>query len=132
MGSTAFSVSASPPTMKISSPFFAPQSPPVTGASRKRTLRSAQAVAIFLARAGETVLESMYVLPGFSPASAPESLPVVPQRTLSSAGGSLTKRVQTSEAAATSLGDIASVAPLASHSLARGRVLRQRRRGEPG
>src|SRR5216683_6259455 len=39
MGSASFRVSASPPTMKISSPFLAPQSPPVTGASRKRTPR---------------------------------------------------------------------------------------------
>src|SRR5260221_6079499 len=105
--------------MKISSPFFAPQAPPVTGASRKRTLRSAQAEAIFLARAGETVLESMYVLPGFSPASAPESLPVVPQRTLSSAGGSLTMVIRTSEAAPTSLGVITHVAPPGTDSFAR-------------
>src|SRR6266852_1326205 len=33
MGSASFSVAASPPIMKTSSPFFAPQSPPVTGAA---------------------------------------------------------------------------------------------------
>src|SRR6266403_1818012 len=48
-----------PPTMKSNSPFLAPQSPPVTGASRKRAPRSAQAAAILRARAGEMVLESM-------------------------------------------------------------------------
>src|ERR1700730_18214711 len=105
--------------MKISSPFLAPQSPPVTGASRKCTLRSAQAAAIFRANAGDTVLESMYVLPAFSPDSAPEFLPSVPQRTLSSAGGSLTIVIRPSEAAPTSFGDIASVAPIATSSLAR-------------
>src|SRR3984893_9429115 len=119
MGSTAFSVSASPPTMNMSSPFFAPQSPPVTGASRKRTLRSAQAEAIFLASEGDTVLESMYVQPGFSPARAPESLSSVPQSTLSSAGGSLTMVISTSEAAATSFGDVARIAPIATNSFAR-------------
>src|SRR5258708_22533324 len=111
MGSTAFSVSASPPTMKTTSPFLAPQSPPVTGASRKRTLHSAQAEAIFLASAGDTVLESMYVLPGFRPASAPESLPFVPQRTPSSAGGSLTMVIRTFEDPATYLRHLANLAP---------------------
>ena len=43
--------------MKINSPFCAPQFPPVTGASRKCTRRSAQAAAIFFASSGETVLE---------------------------------------------------------------------------
>src|SRR6266481_5045225 len=96
--------------MKTNSPFFAPQSPPVTGASRKRTFRSAQAEAIFLASAGETVLESMYVLPGFIPDSAPESSPFVPQSTLSSAGGF---------AEGSRRGETASVAPSATSSFAR-------------
>src|SRR5260370_5244681 len=78
IGSTDFNVPASPPTIKISSPFFAPQSPPVTGASRKRTLRSVQAAAILRASAGETVLESMEGLPGLSPAHAPELVPSAP------------------------------------------------------
>src|SRR4029077_8951517 len=131
MGSKAFTVSASPPTMKTNSPFFAPQSPPVTGASRKRTLRSAQAEAIFLASAGETVLESMYVLPGFRPASTPESLPFVPQSTASRAGGSLPMVIRTSDAAATSLGDVTSVAPSATSSFAREVVRFQTVRGNP-
>src|SRR4029077_4207388 len=131
MGSTAFNVSASPPTMKTNSPFFAPQSPPVTGASRKGTLRSAQAEAIFLASAGDTVLESMYVLPGFIPASAPASLPLVPQSTPSSAGGSLTIVIRTCEAAATSFGDFASLAPSPTNSFARLAVRFQTVRGKP-
>jgi hypothetical protein len=49
--------------MKTSSPFCAPQVPPVTGASRKSTPRSAQAAATFRARSGETVLESISVAP---------------------------------------------------------------------
>src|SRR5713226_3479572 len=108
--------------MKTNSPFFAPQSPPVTGASRKRTLRSAQAEAIFLASAGDTVLESMYVLPGFRLVNAPESLLFVPKRTPSNAGGSLTMVIRTSEDVATSFGETASVAPSATSSFARGAV----------
>src|ERR1700687_1513726 len=122
MGSAAFSVSASPPTMKINSPFFAPQSPPVTGASRKRTPRSAQAAAIFRASTGDTVLESIYVLPDFNPASAPASLPLSPHSTPSSAGGSLTIVSSTSQDAAASFGDPASAPPASTNSLARDAV----------
>jgi hypothetical protein len=61
----------------------------------------------------------MYVLPGFRAASAPDPFPSFPHRTLSSAGGSLTIVSRISDAAATSLGDVASVAPMATNSLAR-------------
>src|SRR6266404_5396916 len=101
--------------MKSSSPFLAPQSPPVTGASRKRTPRSAHAAAIFRASAGEMVLESMYVLPRLSACIAPFE----PHKTSSSAGGSLTIVRRKSEAAATSCGDFASFAPAATSSSAR-------------
>src|SRR5947199_6056205 len=115
MGSTSLSAPASPPIMKSSSPFFAPQSPPVTGASRKCTPRSAQAAAILRASAGQTVLEAAYVLPRFSACKAPFEL----HKTSSSAGGSLTMVRRKSEAAATSCGDFASFAPAATSSSAR-------------
>src|SRR5579859_1694183 len=59
------------------------------------------------------------MLPGLSPASAPESFPSAPHNTLSSAGGSLTIVSRTSEAAAASFGEIASFAPKATSSSAR-------------
>src|ERR1700682_1939916 len=59
------------------------------------------------------------MLPGLRPASAPQSFPSAPQSTLSNAGGSLTMVISTSDSAATSLGDFASFAPIATSSLAR-------------
>ncbi len=57
--------------MKTSSPFSAPHVPPVTGASRKSTPRSAHAAATRRASSGDTVLESISVLPARNPPSAP-------------------------------------------------------------
>src|SRR5258708_39651957 len=103
-------------------PSPAPQSPPVTGASRKRTLRSLQAAEIRRAITGEIVLESTYTLPERRPPSAPSSFPSCPQRISSSAGGSLTIVNRMSEAAAASRGVFASFAPAATSSEARDAV----------
>src|SRR4029077_19922841 len=90
---------------------------------RNFTPRSWQVAAILRTSTGETVLESMYVLPGLSAGSAAASLlPSAPQSTSSSAGGSLTIVISTSEAAATSRGDFASVAPAPTNSSARDAV----------
>src|SRR5271170_3900498 len=61
------------------------------------------------------------MLPGRSAPSAPESLPApeAPQSTPSSAGGSLTIVINTSEAAASSRGEAASLAPAAPSGSAR-------------
>src|SRR5215470_15584151 len=59
------------------------------------------------------------MLPARKPARAPSSLPAWPQRTSSNAGGSLTIVKRISEAAATSRGVLARVAPAATNSEAR-------------
>ena len=100
--------------MKTSSPFSAPQVPPVTGASRKSMPRSAHRAASRRASSGETVLESMNRLPRFSASSAP----CAPNITSSSAGGSLTMVISTSTCAASSRGFAASFAPSRTRSSA--------------
>src|SRR5579863_4410173 len=61
------------------------------------------------------------MLPGRRAPSAPESAPVPepPQSTSSKAGGSLTMVISTSDDAATSRGDLASLAPAATNASAR-------------
>src|SRR5215469_17422569 len=119
IGSASLSVAASPPIMKTRFPSRAPQSPPVTGASRKRTFCFWQADEIFLTNEGEIVLETMYKLPDFKAASAPSFGSSEAHRTDSRAGGSLTMVISTSLAAATSRGDLATVAPAESSFSAR-------------
>src|ERR1700733_5687191 len=100
--------------MKTRSPDSAPQVPPVTGASRKSTARWAQSAATRRSSSGETVLESTSTLPLRNPSRTPS----VPQRMLSSAGGSLTMVMTKSEAAATARGDSAQRAPSCKRSSA--------------
>src|SRR3990172_7958332 len=104
--------------MKTSAPFSAPQVPPVTGASRNLTPRSAQAAATRRASTGDTVLESTSTLPRRRSPTAPCS----PHRICSSAGGSLTMVMSTSAAAAASRGEAAASAPCATNGPTRDAV----------
>src|SRR5271155_1713324 len=126
-GITRVNVSCFPPIMKSNSPDSAPQVPPVTGASRKSIPRSAQAAPARRAKSGETVLESINMLPRRNPSITP----FAPQKTSSTAGGSLTIVSSTSLAAATSRGLAPHFAPAAIKSSARLFVRFQTVRGNP-
>src|SRR6185312_10474412 len=125
-GFTRSYTALSPPIMNTSSPFSAPQVPPVTGASRKSTPRSLQAPASFRASSGDTVLESTSTLPFRRAANAPSL-----KRTSSTAGGSLTIVIKTSLRSATSRGFAASFAPPRTKSSALEAVRFQMVRGNP-
>src|SRR5579859_311560 len=71
------------------------------------------------------------MLPGRSAPRAPAPLPDLPQRTSSSAGGSLTIVISTSDAAATSCGEPPSLAPAATRDSAREVVRFQTVRAKP-
>ena len=107
IGSTASKTALSPPTMIESAPSTAPFSPPDTGASSIFTDFAASASPTFLVTIGEIVDMST----NRRPERAPSMMPSRPSATSSTSGelGSIVMR--TSDCAATSRGELPTLAP---------------------
>jgi hypothetical protein len=101
-------------------PFWAPTSPPLTGASSiSMPFFSSSAATCWVAR-GETVLMSMTTAPRAAPCMTPSS----PRITASMSGVSVTMVMMMSLAAATSRGVLSSSAPASTTWRTRGRSVR--------
>ncbi len=106
---------------------MAPMTPPLTGASSISTPFSASLAAISRVAMGLMVLMSMKMSPFLAPCMAP----LVPRRTSSTSGLSVTMVTTTSEFSATSLGLFAALAPASTNGFILVSVLFQTVTGYP-
>ena len=118
IGLTVLNAPSLPPTMMVSVAFFAPTSPPDTGASRYSQPSSLMRLANFFVSPGEIDDMSTTILPFDSP----EATPLSPKSAAATWGVSGTIVMMTSLFSATSLPDLQATAPAPVRSAGTGEM----------